>query len=119
MPVGKHMGHINILLLFFGAIQFNCSESLITKVVNGVWRLSLDRLRNNQLSNLPIIFQVVFGYIRHSWIHETLNGINRNLNFGQLKHHRFTQTCEELRCVIHQQIHNNISIKILGFAGQT
>ena len=24
------------------------------------------------------------------WIHETRNGINRNLNFGQLKHHPCT-----------------------------
>ena len=24
------------------------------------------------------------------WIHETQNGINRYLNFGQLKHHRCT-----------------------------
>jgi hypothetical protein len=65
MPVGKHMGHINILLLFFGAIQFNCSESLITIVVNGVWRLSLD------IEKQPTI-EFTDNISGSFWIHRTL-----------------------------------------------
>ena len=61
-----------------------------------------DILRNNQLSNLPRIFQIVFDYMNH-----TGDSIGISL-FGQLKHFRSPQTREKRGCVIHQLIFNTM-----------